>query len=132
MLSKEELLNGYEKSFGVPINEEEVDKMFNAIDTDGSGTIDYTEFVVATVNEKSLITNDKLQAAFKMFDKVRNCCNQQDGSGTISPDEIKAVLGGGEVSDKHIDIIIKEVDINGDGEISFEEFSEMMKKITSS
>jgi Ca2+-binding EF-hand superfamily protein len=41
-------------------------------------------------------------------------------------------LGGGEVSDKHIDIIIKEVDINGDGEISFEEFSEMMKKITSS
>lgn len=76
MLSKEELLNGYEKSFGVPINEEEVDKMFNAIDTDGSGTIDYTEFVVATVNEKSLITNDKLQAAFKMFDKVRNCCNQ--------------------------------------------------------
>jgi calcium-dependent protein kinase len=73
MLSKEELLNGYEKSFGVPINEEEVDKMFSAIDTDGSGTIDYTEFVVATVNEKSLITNDKLQAAFKMFDKVKKC-----------------------------------------------------------
>jgi Ca2+-binding EF-hand superfamily protein len=29
-----------------------------------------------------------------------------------------------------IDNIIKEVDVNGDGEISFEEFSEMMKKLT--
>jgi Ca2+-binding EF-hand superfamily protein len=37
------------------------------------------------------------------------------------------VLGG---QDKHIDQIIKEVDVNGDGEISFEEFSEMMKKLT--
>ena len=30
-LSKEEVLNGYEKVFGVPINEEEVDKMVWAI-----------------------------------------------------------------------------------------------------
>ena len=34
-LSKEEILNGYEKIFGVPINEEEVDKMFKEIDIDG-------------------------------------------------------------------------------------------------
>ena len=69
-LSKEEVLNGYEKVFGVTINEEEVDKMFAEIDIDGNGTIDYTEFVMATMNEKNILSNDRLEQAFKMFDKV--------------------------------------------------------------
>jgi Ca2+-binding EF-hand superfamily protein len=30
--------------------------MFNRIDLDGNGTLDYTEFVTATINEKNLIT----------------------------------------------------------------------------
>ena len=49
---------------------DEVDKLFSSIDTDGSGTIDYTEFVIATMNEKTLLQDEKLRAAFKMFDKV--------------------------------------------------------------
>ena len=49
-LSKEEILIGYEKHFG-PISEEQVDEMFAKIDLDGNGTIDYTEFVMATMNE---------------------------------------------------------------------------------
>jgi len=49
-LSKEEIIDGYEEAFGMPINEEEVDKMFREIDIDGNGTIDYTEFVMATMN----------------------------------------------------------------------------------
>ena len=49
-LSKEEILEGYEAHFGVPINEEEVDKMFLNVDVDGNGAIDYTEFVMATMN----------------------------------------------------------------------------------
>ena len=69
-LSKEEVLEGYEEVFNMPINEEEVDKMFDEIDIDGNGSIDYTEFVMATMNEKSLMTNEKMQQAFKMFDKV--------------------------------------------------------------
>lgn len=60
-LSKEEILEGYEEHFGIPINEEEVDKMFKNIDIDGNGAIDYTEFVMATMNEKNLVTNEKLQ-----------------------------------------------------------------------
>jgi len=41
--------------------------------------------VMATMNEKDLITNDRLRAAFRLFDK--------DGSGAISPEEIKKALG---------------------------------------
>ena len=60
MLSKQEILDGYEEVFGVSVNEEEVNKMFTEIDIDGNGTIDYTEFVMATMNEITMLTNDKL------------------------------------------------------------------------
>jgi calcium-dependent protein kinase len=66
--------------------------MFNSVDTDGSGFIDYSEFVVASINEKQMLSNEKLQAAFRMFDK--------DGSGSISSEEIKAVLGFGRTLDE--------------------------------
>jgi calcium-dependent protein kinase len=56
-LSKEEILLGYEKHFGIPISEEQVDDMFRRIDLDGNGTIDYTEFVMATMEEQNLITD---------------------------------------------------------------------------
>jgi len=98
--------------------------MFKAVDTDNSGFIDYTEFVVASINEKQLLSNEKLQAAFRMFDK--------DGSGSISADEIKQVLGyGRSLNEDQVDSIIREVDDNGDNEISFEEFSTMMRKLAS-
>ena len=35
--------------------------MFDSIDIDRSGFIDYSEFVVASMNEKQLVTNEKLQ-----------------------------------------------------------------------
>jgi Ca2+-binding EF-hand superfamily protein len=55
-----------------------------------------------------------------MFDK--------DGGGTISKDEIKQILAyGQDVSNETVDAIIKQIDENGDGEISFQEFQEMMK-----
>jgi Ca2+-binding EF-hand superfamily protein len=31
--------------------------MFKEIDIDGSGTIDYTEFVMATMNEKNILSS---------------------------------------------------------------------------
>lgn len=75
-MSKEEILEGYEEHFGVPISEEEVDKMFKEIDMDGNGSIDYTEFVMATMNTQSMVNNEKLEQAFKMFDKVSmRLCN---------------------------------------------------------
>ena len=60
-LSKEEIMLGYEKQFGVPISEEQVDEMFAKIDLDGNGTIDYTEFVMATMEEQNLITDQRLR-----------------------------------------------------------------------
>lgn len=95
--------------------------MFAKVDSDNSGEIEYSEFVVATMNEKNLLSNNKLQTAFKMFDK--------DGGGSISIDEIKQVLSFGQNLDEAVvNQIIQQVDANGDGEISYEEFAEMMLK----
>ena len=102
----------------------EIEKMFESVDIDRSGFIDYSEFVVASMNEKNLLTNDKLQQAFRMFDK--------DNSGFISSDEIKEILGFGKtLSEEAVNDIIKQVDENGDGQISFDEFSTMMKRLSS-
>lgn len=58
-----------------------------------------------------------------MFDK--------DGGGSISKDEIKQILSyGQDVNNDTIDAIIKQIDENGDGEISWEEFKDMMHQNT--
>lgn len=115
-------MDGYEEHFGKTMNIEDVDQLFSQVDIDGSGFIDYSEFVIASMNEKQLLTNDKLEAAFKMFDK--------DGSGMISIEEIKQVLSFGKnLDDRAVEDMIKQVDENGDGEISFDEFSKMMRRI---
>jgi calcium-dependent protein kinase len=122
-LSKEEIITGYDKYFGKQMSEDDVDALFNQVDADNSGFIDYSEFVVASMNEKNLLTNEKLEAAFKMFDK--------DGSGLITGDEIKEVMcAQGGLAEDAVKEIIKQVDDNGDGEISFEEFVQMMKSLT--
>lgn len=104
------MLLGYEKHFGVEITEDQVDEMFAKIDLDGNGTIDYTEFVMATMDEYRLITDERLKQAFELFDT--------DKSGALSPDEIKEVLCfNSDVAPEEVDEIIRQFDSNGDGEI---------------
>jgi|TARA_B110000238_G_C15865757_1_gene327193 calcium-dependent protein kinase len=51
----------------------------------------------------------------------------KDNSGSISTDEIKEVLGvGANISEEVWKQIVDEIDENGDGEVSFEEFKMMM------
>jgi calcium-dependent protein kinase len=122
-LDKKEIQSGYENYQGKCYAEEEIDEIFNRIDIDLSGYIDYTEFVAAAMDMNQLLTNSKLKRAFDMFD--------EDGSGVISADEIKSVLGltSDPTMNEKIAEIIEQVDVNGDGEVSFEEFKDMMKAI---
>lgn len=121
-LSKDEIHDGYEEHFGKLLNEDELDKLFFDVDTDKSGFIDYSEFIVATMSSKKNMSEDKLTAAFKIFDK--------DGNGTISPAELKEVLSAtGQISDEAIEQILKQADENNDGEIEFSEFCALMSQV---
>lgn len=121
-LTHDELMVGYTKTMGEDEARKEVDRIFKTIDVNGTGAIDFTEFLLATVNHKKLLSQERMTQVFKMFDK--------DGSGTIDNNEIKEFFSmSGAESDGFVGELIEEVDKNGDGEISFQEFKEMMLKI---
>ena len=68
------------------------------------------------------IDNKTLKDTFNAFDK--------DGSGSITADELKEMLGGGSDYDPQVwNQIISEVDQNGDGEIDLKEFMDMMLRL---
>ena len=115
-LSIEEIQKGIADS-AIEIPADLIEIMKN-LDTDGSGNIDYTEFIAATLNQKQYLKRDVLWSAFRVFDK--------DGDGTITKQELGAILkeqADGEV----IMNMVKEVDLDGDGQISFDEFVKMME-----
>lgn len=127
-ITKQELLAGLKQFLSVSEESlvDDVEIIFWNIDADNNGYIEYEEFLRAAIDKEKLLTEDILRFAFRYFDK--------DGSGEITPDEIKKIFFP---QDKHettniqeqLKCIVQEVDINGDGKISFEEFSNMMKNI---
>lgn len=94
-------------------------EIMKGLDTDGSGNIDYTEFIAATISQKQYLKKEVLWAAFRVFDK--------DGNGIITKSELGLLLQ--EDKDLHmLESMVREVDLDGDGNISFEEFCQMMEK----
>lgn len=71
-------------------------------DIDNSGTIDYGEFIAATIHLNKLEREENLLSAFSYFDK--------DGSGYITIDEIQQACKDFGLGDVHIDEMIKEID----------------------
>jgi len=101
-------------------NKEQILAHLRDADTDLSGSIDYTEFLAATMDPEQYLRPEYLQAAFDMFDT--------DGSGSIDVKEATKFFTGGDR--EAVQEVIREIDINGDGEIDFAEFSLMMSKLT--
>ncbi|KAL0012349.1 hypothetical protein SO802_007457 [Lithocarpus litseifolius] len=118
-ITYEELKTGLAR-MGSRLSEVEVKQLMEAADVDGDGTIDYIEFISATMHRHRLERDDHLYKAFQYFDK--------DSSGYITRDELEAAMKeygmGDEASIKEI---ISEVDTDNDGRINYEEFSTMMR-----
>ena len=110
------------KSLGLNPSKDEVRDMLNELDVDQSGSIDFTEFVTLMAKQsQGKETEEELLEAFKVFDK--------DGNGNISATELKTVMHnlGENLSDADIEEMIREADLDGDGEINYNEFVKMMK-----
>ena len=125
VLSRDEIIEGYKKTYGF-VDEGEIDNMISSIDLDGNGVIDYNEFLTCTMNKEKILNNDNLEICFKAFDS--------DNSGKISLDEISAIFNSGDkekINKEELEVfkkMIKDADENGDGEISFKEFKDLMRK----
>lgn len=96
----------------------DLEELFSSIDTDKSGSINYKEFIAATMDKKIYLKNERLYEAFKNFDK--------DGSGKISVKEISSVIHADHEDFGNIEKVVSKYDLNGDGEIDYEEFCNMM------
>ncbi|GAA5801031.1 hypothetical protein HPULCUR_006473 [Helicostylum pulchrum] len=109
------------RSFGMNPSDAELQDMVNDVDADNNGHIDFEEFLslVKTLKSESDDTDD-LQEAFKVFDA--------DGNGVIDRNELHKVMSSlnETLTEQELDAMIREADINGDGQISFEEFKAMM------
>uniref|UniRef100_A0ACD6AHL8 Uncharacterized protein n=1 Tax=Avena sativa TaxID=4498 RepID=A0ACD6AHL8_AVESA len=114
-LSLEELMEGLHIN-GQPVPESEIRMLLEAADTDGNGTLDCDEFVTVSLHLKKMTNDEYLASAFRYFDK--------DGSGFIELDELRQELGPNEQA---ILEIIRDVDTDKDGRISYQEFELMMK-----
>lgn len=112
------------RSLGQNPSEEELTSMIEEVDKDGSGTIDFKEFISLMAQKmKETDTEEELIDAFKIFDR--------DGNGFISSHELRYVMTstGEHLSDAEIDEMIREADIDGDGNINYKEFVEMMMNL---
>ena len=126
VITKDELFTGMDECFDKKITREEVDKIFSNIDYDNNGTISFDEFVKAAIDKKKLLTDEKLRAAFSLFDR--------NGDGDIEAKELKEVIGDGDENNIEDNVwlkMIEEVDLDGNGVIDFEEFKTMMTKLCS-
>ena len=124
-ISKKELYIGLLEKYKTDTLEKDVDAIFNKLDRNNNGYIEYEEFVSAAVSKEYFIKENILRFAFRYFDK--------DNSGEIEFKEIKDLFSKS-IEDRSklnetLEDIIKEVDINNDGKINFKEFCIIMKKM---
>jgi len=126
-LSKEEFVTGLTNNNNnlntILKGDSSIEGLLKNIDSDNNGYIGFEEFLIASINKEKILTEKNLKLAFDVFDR--------DKSGKISQNELKYILGEYNVNAKeHLwQKMIQQIDLNQDGQISYEEFHKMMMDV---
>ena len=105
----------------IGIDEEQAKDIFQTIDNDKNGSIEYQELVRALSDKEKLLSDKNLKEAFDFFDV--------DKSQTITWDEIaRVVFQGREVPKDLINSFLNEIGKTENDPITFQEFCEMIRK----
>ncbi|KAG9265620.1 guanylate cyclase activator 1d [Astyanax mexicanus] len=104
-----------------------VDQVFFTFDMDGDGYIDFVEYIAAISLMLKGEINQKLKWYFKLFD--------QDGNGKIDKEELETIFTAIQditrnyeiVPEEIVTLIYEKIDVNGEGELTLEEFIEGAK-----
>ena len=121
-LTKEELKKGLNE-FKTEIDfEEKLDKIFDELDGDKNGTIEFEEFLRGCI-DKSEILNDKyINYAFKFLDK--------ENKKSLSPEQImSAFFVESEASKEILNNMLDSNDYDKNGRINFDEFKNLIYSI---
>jgi len=111
------------RALGFEPKKEEVKKMIADVDKEGTGTIEFQDFLdLMTVKMSERDPLEEIRKAFRLFD--------DDESGKISLKNLRRVAKelGETMTDDELQEMIDEADRDGDGEISEEDFIRIMKK----
>lgn len=107
--------------YGNELEDDEISNVVEADDKDNDITINYEEFIAATMPLNKIEREEHLMAAFTYFDK--------DGSGYITADKLQRACGEYNMEGTFLEENILEVDQNNDGQIDYAEFVAMMQGI---
>jgi len=123
-ISADELYDAF-KNMGNEFTMEQLNDMIKELDQNGSGEIDFEEFIglVKKVNDSEEVDEEEaVIRAFRTFDK--------DSNGYLDCREFRYILTrlGDRFTDEEANEIFKEADLNHDGKIQYEEFVNMWKK----
>jgi len=109
------------KNLGHNLKPEQLAECIEAVDGDGSGSVDFDEFLALMAKKtKEAEDEHELREAFRVFDKKN--------TGTIDTNDLKVIFRAldPDMSDEEIEQIIAEVDEDGSGTVDFEEFMKLM------
>ncbi|XP_021094661.1 troponin C, skeletal muscle isoform X3 [Heterocephalus glaber] len=115
------------RMLGQTPTKEELDAIIEEVDEDGSGTIDFEEFLVMMVRQMKEDAKGKseeeLAECFRVFDR--------NADGYIDAEELAEIFraSGEHVTDEEIESLMKDGDKNNDGRIDFDEFLKMMEGV---
>ncbi len=120
-ISKEELIKCLETIYPKAEAIKRTNEIFGEIDFNNDNSISFSEFLTVNMKKEKLLNEDMLTKAFKLFDI--------DGNGYITVTELKQTMPLQITNNQQWIDLVKEVDQDGDCQISFEEFKEMMEKM---
>ena len=120
-ISKDELVKCLEVLYPSQEAKLRAEEIFKEIDFNDDGSINFSEFLTVNIKKEKLLNEETLDNAFKMFDI--------DGNGYITIDELKKTMPLEITSKSGWKKLVSEVDKDGDYQISFKEFKEMMEKL---
>ncbi|PKU71850.1 calmodulin-like [Dendrobium catenatum] len=107
------------RSLGQNPTELQLKNTISEFDADKNNAIDFPEFL-NLMTSKTKETEKELREAFNIFDK--------DQDGFISAAELRQVMAnlGQKLSDEELNEMISQIDMDGDGQISYDEFVKRM------